>query len=113
MARLCVHEDEQRVRLLGAAAHDILQCGDVFEGVEGHHPVVVVPGQQEHGGILDPVTLRDVDVVERGVPGGGERRDRDNNCEVLLIKLAVSFKILSPISFKGQVLCKILFASVF
>lgn len=30
-----------------------------------------------------------------------------------LIKLAVGFKILLPISFKGQVLCKILFASVF
>lgn len=106
MTRLCVHEDEQRVRLLGAAAHDVLQRGDVFEGVEGHHPVVVVPGQQEHGGILDPVTLRDADVVERGVPGGGERWDRDNNSQVLLIKLAVSLKILLPISFKGHVLCK-------
>lgn len=69
MARLCVHEDEQRVRLLGAAADDVLQGGDVFEGVERHHPVVVVPRQQEHGGVLDPVAFWDADVMERGVSG--------------------------------------------
>lgn len=79
VTRLRVHKDEQRVCLLGAAAHDVLQRGDVFEGVEGHHPVVVVPGQQEHGGILDPVTLWDADVVERGVPSGGEEMRSDTS----------------------------------
>lgn len=69
MARLCVHEDEERVGLLGAGPHDVLQGGDVLERVQGHHAVVVVARQQEHGGILDAVALRDADVVERGVPG--------------------------------------------
>lgn len=69
VAGLCVHEDEQRVRLLGAAAHDVLQGGDVFERVERHHPVVVVTGQQEDGRVLDPVALWDSDVMERRVSG--------------------------------------------
>ena len=73
MARLCVHEDEQRVRLLGAAAYGVLQGGDVLEGVERHHPVVVVPRQQEHRRVLDPVAFWDADVVERGVPNKRER----------------------------------------
>lgn len=68
VARLGVHQDEERVGLLGAAAHDVLQGGDVLERVQGHHAVVVVARQQEHGGILDAVVLRDADVVERGVP---------------------------------------------
>lgn len=68
MARLGVHQDEERVGLLGAAAHDVLQGGDVLERVQGHHAVVVVARQQEYGGILDAVVLWDVDVVERGVP---------------------------------------------
>ena len=69
MARLGVHEDEERVRLLGAAADDVLQRGDVLERVERHHPVVVVPRQQEHGRVLDPVAFWDADVMERGVSG--------------------------------------------
>lgn len=73
MARLCVHEDEQGVRLLGAAADDVLQGGDVLEGVERHHPVIVVPCQQEHRRVLDPVALWDADVVERGVSGKEEQ----------------------------------------
>lgn len=70
MARLGVHEDEERIGLLGAAAHDVLQRGDVLERVEGHHPVVVVPRQQEHRGVLDAVAFWDADVVKRGVSGG-------------------------------------------
>lgn len=73
VARLGVHQDEERVGLLGAAAHDVLQGGDVLERVQGHHAVVVVTRQQEHGGILDAIVLRDADVVERGVPAGGQR----------------------------------------
>lgn len=69
MARLGVHQDEERVGLLGAAAHDVLQGGDVLERVQGHHAVVVVARQQEHGRILDAVVLWDADVVERRVPG--------------------------------------------
>lgn len=73
VARLSVHEDEQRVRLLGVAAHDVLQGGDVLERVEGHHAVVVVPRQQEHRRVLDPVAFWDADVVERRVSGKGEQ----------------------------------------
>lgn len=70
---LCVHKDEQRVCLLGAAAYDVLQGGDVLEGVERHHPVIVVPRQQEHRGVLHPVAFWDTDVMERGVPGKEEQ----------------------------------------
>lgn len=73
VARLCVHEDEQRVRLLGAAAYDVLQGGDVLEGVERHHPVVVVPCQQEHRGVLDPIAFWDADVMEWGVSNKRKR----------------------------------------
>lgn len=73
VARLCVHEDEQRVRLLGAAAYDVLQGGDVLEGVERHHPVIVVSCQQEHRGVLDPIAFWDADVMERGVSNKQER----------------------------------------
>ncbi len=75
VARLRVHEDEQRVCLLGAAAYNVLQGGDVLEGVQRHHPVVMVPRQQEHCGVLDPVALWDVDVMERGVSGKEEQRE--------------------------------------
>lgn len=77
MTRLCVHKDEQRVCLLGAAAHDVLQGGDILEGVERHHPVIVVPCQQEHRGVLNPVTFWDADVMERGVPGKEEGEQWD------------------------------------
>lgn len=69
MARFCIHEDEQRVRLLGTAAHNVLQGSDVFEGVKGHHPIIVVTRQQQDGGVLDPVAFGDADVMERGIPG--------------------------------------------
>ena len=67
VSRLCVHEDEEGVGLLGAAAHDVLQGGDVLQRVEGHHAVVVVTGEQEHCRVLDPVAFWDADVMERGV----------------------------------------------
>lgn len=67
VARLCVYEDEQRICLLGAAAHNVLKGGDVFERVEGHHSVIVVSCQQQHRWVLDPVALWDVDVVQRRV----------------------------------------------
>lgn len=71
--RLCVHKYKQRVCLLGAPSNDVLQGGDVLEGVERHHAVIVVPSQQEHRGVLDPVTFWDTDVVERGIPGKKEK----------------------------------------
>lgn len=67
MSGLRVHEDEQRICLLRTAADCVLQGGDVFERVERHHPVVVIPRQQEHRWVLDPVALRDADVMKRGV----------------------------------------------
>lgn len=73
VARLGVHQDEERVGLLGAAAHNVLQGGDVLERVQGHNAVVVVASQQQHGGILDAVVVWDADVVERGVPVGVSR----------------------------------------
>lgn len=45
----------------------MLQGGDVLEGVQRHHAVIVVPGQQEHCRVLDPVAFWDADVMERGV----------------------------------------------
>lgn len=69
VARLGVHMDEQWVPLLEAAAHDVLQGGDVFEGVQGHHPVVVIARQQEHRRVLDLVAVWDTDVMEGGVSG--------------------------------------------
>lgn len=72
---LCVHKDEQRVLLLGAAAHNVLKGGNVLEGVQRHHPVIVVPRQQEHRGVLDPVPFGDTDVVERGVPVEEQQRE--------------------------------------
>lgn len=74
VSRLCVHENKQRVCLLGAPSDDGLQGGDVLEGVEGNHAVVMVPRQQEHRGVLDPITLWDTDVVEWRVPGERESR---------------------------------------
>lgn len=74
MTWLCVHKDEQRVCLLGAAAHDVLQGGDILEGVERYHPVIVVPCQQEHRRVLNPVTFWDADVMEWGVPGKEEEQ---------------------------------------
>lgn len=71
--RLCVHKYKQRVCLLGAPSNDILQGGDVLEGVERDHAVIMVPSQQEHRGVLDPVTFRDTDVVEWGIPGKKEK----------------------------------------
>lgn len=89
MARLGVHQDEERVGLLGAAAHDVLQGGDVLERVQRHHAVVVVARQQEHGGILDTVVLRDADVVERGVPAavseGTSRKEEAQTQPILFI----------------------------
>lgn len=75
VARLCVHQDEEGVCLLGVAAYDVLQGGDVLQRVERHHPVVVIPRQQQHRGVLHPVALWDADVVQRGVP---ERRESRN-----------------------------------
>lgn len=40
-----VHPDHERLALPGAAAHTVLQCGTVLQGVEGHHPVVMVTSQ--------------------------------------------------------------------
>lgn len=73
VSRLCVHKNKQRVCLLGAPSNDVLQSGDVLEGVERDHAVVVVPGQQEHCGVLNPVTFWNTDVVEWGVPGEEEQ----------------------------------------
>lgn len=107
MARLGVHEDEERVGLLGAGAHDVLQGGDVLERVQGHHAVVVVARQQEHGGILDPVALRDADVVERGVPGavGAGRQAR--------VKGKASTDATSPLQYYYIFLVLIICACVF
>lgn len=68
VSRLGVHEDEQGICLLGVAADSVLQGGDVFQRVERHHPVVVVPRQQQHRRVLHAVAFWDVDVVQRGVP---------------------------------------------
>lgn len=82
--RLCVHKYKQRVCLLGAPSNDVLQGGDVLEGVERYHAVIMVPSQQEHRGVLDPVTFRDADVVEWGVPGekekGSTQLPHENTC---------------------------------
>lgn len=75
MTWLCVHKDEKRICLLGAAAYGVLQRGNVLEGVERHHPVIVISCQQEHCRILDPVTFWDADVMEWGVPGKEEQMD--------------------------------------
>lgn len=71
--RLCVHKYKQRVHLVGAPSDNVLQGGDVLEGVERYHAVIVVPSQQEHRGVLDPVTFWDTDVVEWGIPGEKEQ----------------------------------------
>lgn len=69
VSRLCVHKNKQRVCLLGAPSNNVLQGGDVLEGVERYHTVIVVPSQQEHCGVLNPITFWNIDVVEWGVPG--------------------------------------------
>lgn len=73
VSRLCVHKNKQRVCLLGAPSNNVLQGGDVLEGVKRYHPVIVVPSQQEHCGVLNPVTFWNTDVVEWGVPGEEEQ----------------------------------------
>lgn len=60
--------------MLGAAAYDVLQGGNVFQGVERHYPVVVVARQQEHSRVLDPIAFWDVDVMERRVPRSEEQQ---------------------------------------
>lgn len=53
----------------------MLTHGDELEGVEGRHPVVVIPGQEQRGGVL-PSGGRALGlgvpgpphVVQRGVP---------------------------------------------
>lgn len=78
VARLGVHQDEERVALLGAAAHDVLQRGDVLERVQRHHAVVVVARQQQHRRVLHAVALWDADVVERRVSGVYETQIYNN-----------------------------------
>lgn len=73
MSRLCVHKNKQRVCLLGVPSNNVLQGGDVLEGVERYHTVIVVPSQQEHRGVLNPITFRNMDVVEGRVPGDEEQ----------------------------------------
>lgn len=85
VARLCVHEDEEGVWLFGGTAHGVLQGCDVLERVEGHHPVIVVPGQQEDSGILDPIPMWDTDVVERRVSGTKKLKDSSKMFTITLI----------------------------
>lgn len=85
VAWLCVHEDEEGVCLLGVAAYNVLEGGDVLQGVERHYPVVVVPRQQQHRGVLHPVALWDADVVQRGV--SGRWREEGKIWVKLLLKL--------------------------
>lgn len=73
VSRLCIHKNKQRVCLLGAPSNNVLQGGDVLEGVERNHTVIVVPSQQEHCWVLNPITFWNVDVVEWGVPGEGQQ----------------------------------------
>lgn len=46
MARLCVYMNEQGDALLLAAAHDVLQSGNEFQGVEWDHMVIVVSSKK-------------------------------------------------------------------
>ena len=70
---LCVDKDEQGICLLGATAHNVLQGGNVFEGVERHYPVIVVPCQQQDCRVLDPIAFWDTDVMQWRVSGRGKQ----------------------------------------
>ena len=53
--------------LFRAVPEDVLKLSDELEGVEGHNAVVMVPGQQQGGGVLNPLPLRRTHIVQRGI----------------------------------------------
>lgn len=67
-----VHPDHQRLALLGAAAHAVLQGGAVLQGVEGNHAVVVISCQQQDGRVRRPRVRRLGQIMERRIPGKEE-----------------------------------------
>lgn len=79
MTRLRVHEDEQGICLLGVAAHNVLQGGDVFKGVERHHPVIVISCEQQNGRVLDPAAFWDTDVMQWRVSGKERQQEMRKN----------------------------------
>ena len=63
--------------LLGAGPEGVLEGGDVLETVAGHHPVVVVRGDQEQGGVLKNETgypYTDVQCTRDQSPGNRRAR---------------------------------------
>lgn len=66
-----VHPDHQRLLLLGAAAHPVLQRGAVLEGMEGNHAVIVICCQQQDGWIGATRVRWLRQIVERRIPGKG------------------------------------------
>lgn len=75
VAWLCVHKDEKGICLLGAATYNVLQSGDVLEGMQRHYPVIVVACQQKHSGVLDPIAFWYTDVMKRGVSAREDQWD--------------------------------------
>ena len=73
MTGLRVDLDHERVALLGAVAHHVLQLRDVLERVQRHHSVVVVGRQQKCCRVL-VIRCWHVDVVKGRVPAQRKRR---------------------------------------
>lgn len=65
-----VHPYHERLLLLGAAAHAVLQRGAELQRVEGHHAVVVIRRQQQDGRVGRPGVRGLRQIVERRVPVG-------------------------------------------
>lgn len=63
-----VHPDHQRLALCGTAPHPVLQGSAVFEGVEGHHAVIVVCCQKQDGGVRRARVGRRGQIMEWRVP---------------------------------------------
>ncbi len=46
MSTACVHSDQKRLGLPGAAAHATLESGHILQSVQGNHAVIVIGRQQ-------------------------------------------------------------------
>lgn len=69
-----VHPHHERLLLLGAAAHAVLQGGAELQRVQGHHAVVVIRRQEQDGRVGRAGVGGRGKIMERRIPARGQQR---------------------------------------